>query len=404
MILLIITITSFILLLIIFILFIYSPSYLPPSDSPSYYLPPSESPSYLPPSESPSESPSYLPPSESPSYLPPSESPSYLPPSYSPSESPSYLPPSESPSYLPPSESPSFKKVIYTGYWLSDEDIDTLIETWKKGDITHIVLEFIYQPDISKPLEYTDSVQAFFDLTDENKEKLVSNFIIGFSIGGANGMPSPYSQTFSTGYYQNNPKGYAQDIANIGGQYIKYFDLDIEHINDLFDETATFLGEVCQNLKNIVPGCIISHAPQPPYFTPQFGNIYLTLYKNYSQYFDFMSIQYYNNGPSQTYDQIFIESDVNYAPKTSVFELMNQGILPSYIVIGKPVNESQGDAGGYVPLPQLTNFFQQALQDYRVQDWTKDGGSMIWFYNCQQPSTDPDNASILQFFENLFQK
>jgi hypothetical protein len=296
---------------------------------------------------------------------------------------------------------PPFKKVIYTGYWINDNDVDSLIQTWKTGSITHILLEFVNQPNITDSLKYTDSVQAFLALTDENKEKLVSNFTIGFSIGGAFSMPSPYSQTFSTGYYQNNPVKYAQDIANIGGKYIKYFDLDIEHINDSFDETATFLGEVCKNLKNIVLGCIISHAPQPPYFTPQFGNIYLTLYKNYSQYFDFMSIQYYNNGPSQTYDQIFIQSDVNYAPKTSVLELMNQGILPSYIVIGKPVNESQGDAGGYVPLPQLANFYQQALQDYRVQDWTKDGGLMIWFYDCQKPSTYPDNSSILQFFKSI---
>jgi hypothetical protein len=92
---------------------------------------------------------------------------------------------------------------------------------------------------------------------------------------------------------------------------------------------------------------------------------------------------------------------VNYAPKTSVLELMNQGIHPSYIVIGKPVNQKEGSNGGYVPLPQLANFFQQTLQDDRLNEWTNVGGSMIWFYNCQQPSTYPDNASILQFFKNI---
>ena len=88
-----------------------------------------------------------------------------------------------------------------------------------------------------------------------------------------------------------------------------YFDLDIENINDMFPQCADFIGQVCKELRTLNPSCIISHAPQMPYVTPQYGNVYNLIYKNYKQYFNFWNCQFYNNGLSQSFQEIFIQSD-----------------------------------------------------------------------------------------------
>ena len=121
-------------------------------------------------------------------------------------------------------------------------------------------------------------IEAFKSLTPTNQKLLTtSSFKLGVSVGGALGIPVPYSLTFSNPdcYYYNNPQKYAQDIVNLikGTGLEKYIDLDIEGINDKFTETATFIGEVCKELKRINTGCEISHAPQLPYMTSQYGNV-----------------------------------------------------------------------------------------------------------------------------------
>ena len=287
----------------------------------------------------------------------------------------------------------SQRRVIYIGYWLSDADIPGLVDAWRAANITHVLLTFITQLDPTQPLSEAYSMTlAFKDLSPANQDLLVENFVVGVAYGGASAMPIPYSDTFAlpTSYYRpvseggKGAEGLAADLVQLCGSKLnRYYDLDIEGINQIPDNTPTsiFLGEVCQALKNLVPSCVISHAPQTPYFTEAWGNVYLNLYTEYSQYFDWFNIQYYNNGPSDTYEQIFVSS----ADDTAVLQLINAGIDPSYIVVGKPVNASEG-MEGFVPLPTLATYFSEAFQstDPQIQAWTRStGGAMIWYYNTQ---------------------
>jgi len=237
------------------------------------------------------------------------------------------------------------KRVVYAGYWLDNSNIPTIVKNLKNANITHILLTFINHPDNTKPLTGSPyMLDAFKALSPDNQNLLKSNFKIGVSLGGATNVQVPFSNTFTSGYYYNNPEQYAKDYYDLVSTagLNNYFDLDIEHISTVqdvgqsnIDQCADFIGKVCKKLKDLNPNCEISHAPQPPYFTPQYGNIYTQIYQKYNDYFDFFNIQYYNNGPSDNFEQIFIKSDTNVAPETSILELINKGIDPSYLVVGK---------------------------------------------------------------------
>ena len=266
-------------------------------------------------------------------------------------------------------------------------------------------MTFIVQPDNTKPLTGANAMlDAFKALSITNQKLLTNSLKVGISLGGALQMPVPYSLTFcnSNSYYYNNPQKYAQDYYNLvkGTGLENYFDLDIEGINDKFTETADFIGNVCKELKRLNSRCEISHAPQMPYFTPQYGNTYELIYKNYKQYFDFFNLQLYNNGPCNSFEQIFIKSYPNVAPQTSVLELINRGIDPSYLVIGKTIAGESDSANGYVPLDQMVSIVKQSFQTPSLSSWCKTGGVMIWYYNCQGQNAE-NNKALLNYFSSI---
>lgn len=299
------------------------------------------------------------------------------------------------------------RRVIYVGYWLSNDNIPELVNKWKEANITYVLLTFITQLDATKPLSDAYSMtQAYRALSTVNKRLLRDNFVLGTSYGGGAATLSPYSQTFQQGsYYHNNPELLAQDFIALCSDsdpslsLDKYFDLDIEHIDDKFDECATFLGKICIELKRLKPNCEISHAPQPPYFLSQYGNVYNKIYNDYKTYFDFFNVQYYNNGPSDNYQQVFIASPEGYG-NVAVLQLQQAGIDGSYIVVGKPVNANEGSAG-YIPLvPTLGNIIEQAFGNPDLSQWSNSGGVMIWYYNTQN-GTSQDNENILSYMSRV---
>jgi len=328
---------------------------------------------------------------------------------------PKPTPPPPTPTPTPPKPTPptppkpsinSQRKVVYLGYWISDSDVSRIVSDLKSANITHGLLTFILQPDYTKPLTIKGSmVEAFNSLSKDNQQLLTnSGFKLGVSVYGALGVPSPFSLAFcrTESYYYNNPAKFAQDIFNFvkGTGLENYIDLDIEHINDKFDETADFIGNVCKELKRLNPSCDISHAPQPPYWCQNFGYVFDKIYKNYKQYFDFFNIQYYNNGSCKNFEEIFIKSYLNVAPGTSVLELINKGYDPSYLVMGKTVSNESDSSNGYIPLPELTNIVKQAFQTPSLASWTKTGGEMIWYFNTGNLNSD-NNKQLLNYFSTI---
>lgn len=102
----------------------------------------------------------------------------------------------------------------------TNDDIPGLVDAWLAANITHVLMTFItagYRDtpegrvtDVSLPLSDGYSMTlAFNELTPENQDLLVQNFVVGVSYGGAGAMPYPYSNTFDlpNSYYRPISEG-----------------------------------------------------------------------------------------------------------------------------------------------------------------------------------------------------
>lgn len=296
-------------------------------------------------------------------------------------------------------------RVIYLGYWLTNDNVADLVDIWETNNVTHVLLTFITLDTSGTGLLYGQNYMlgAFVDLTPDNQNLLLNaSFKFGVSMGGA--YQSDFFTTSNPYYYPpenvNNPEKFVTDLLSLpiltsNGvvetpvSKMSYIDFDIEHIpTDVnVSDYILFWGQVAQMLKAQNESLIISHAPQTPYFTEQYQLVYTMLANDptYGSFIDFYNIQYYNNGPSDTYEQIFLISDDQVAPNTAVQQLIeNQQIESSKIVIGKAVDMNQSSGGGYVELynsnPSVTNtmtdFVQTALSS--LLSW---GGIMVWYYD-----------------------
>ena len=113
-----------------------------------------------------------------------------------------------------------------------------------------------------------------------------------------------------------------------------------------------------------------------------------------------MVISSYNNGPCNTFEQIFTKSYHNVAPGSSVLELINKGYDPSYLVVGKTVDGESNSSNGYIELSELTNIVKKSFQNTELKQWCRTGGLMIWYYNTQGQNME-NNKTLLNYFGNI---
>eukprot|EP00026_Physarum_polycephalum_P013920 Phypoly_transcript_14380.p1 GENE.Phypoly_transcript_14380~~Phypoly_transcript_14380.p1 ORF type:complete len:310 (-),score=55.62 Phypoly_transcript_14380:67-972(-) len=149
-------------------------------------------------------------------------------------------------------------------------------------------------------------------------------------------------------------------------RYLDGVDFDLENINLGFtfgsygtQASIQWVIDATNSARSVLGvGGIITHAPQPPYFGADngFADGYTQVYKG-APSITFLFVQYYNNGPAATYEDIFV-SDNGGAVK----ELVAGGIPLSKIVIGKPVKKDDADEG-YITASTFHSIVQQAQNE-----------------------------------------
>lgn len=180
------------------------------------------------------------------------------------------------------------------------------------------------------------------------------------SSGGATDFPynlisgAAYARSAAQWAVNNNLDGIDFDLENFGRDFTfagMSTDAVLNWVVDATNTARTIMGA----------NAVICHAPQPPYFG-NFGwaNGYGKLYQR-APHIDFFLVQYYNNGPTNTYETIFI-SNSNGASVTQIAAL---GIPMSKIVVGKPVHTSDiGDLSqGYNTAAELNAMFARAKRE-----------------------------------------
>eukprot|EP00026_Physarum_polycephalum_P014603 Phypoly_transcript_15140.p1 GENE.Phypoly_transcript_15140~~Phypoly_transcript_15140.p1 ORF type:complete len:161 (+),score=20.10 Phypoly_transcript_15140:410-892(+) len=134
---------------------------------------------------------------------------------------------------------------------------------------------------------------------------------------------------------------------------------------------------------------IICHAPQPPYFgnngwADGYGKIY-----QLAPSIDYFFVQFYNNGPTTTYETIFVHN----LQGASVTEIIAEGIPMKKVVVGKPVHPTdiENVTEGFNTAQELKAIFARAKAE---MGW--DTGVMGW----QWIAYDSNSSWIKNIYSN----
>jgi len=188
-----------------------------------------------------------------------------------------------------------------------------------------------------------DAVQAWGGFGAGNQQSTINwfhsnNARLTVSAGGS--TDTPYG-SFSGTSYGTTAAQWAQ--AN----HLDGVDFDLENFGGGFtasgmgtSATVQWVAEATNAARNILgSNAIITHAPQFPYFGSGygFGNGYGLVYEQ-APSINFFLIQYYNNGASDTFSEIF--ESLNGG---SISEIARTGIPLNKLVVGKPVISSDGN-------------------------------------------------------------
>ena len=180
-----------------------------------------------------------------------------------------------------------------------------------------------------------------------------------------------------------DPISCAQQLAAWVKQYgMDGVDIDYEDMDAMNGGKAeAWLITFQKELRSLLPGYIISHAPLAPWFTS--GNTYtngayVKVHEEVGDGIDWYNIQYYNQGTNAyTTCETLINKCDNSWPDTSVMGIHSHTGMPlNKIVIGKPL-DSGAAANGYMDGATLASCVSLA----RSQGWN--AGVMFWEWKAQ---------------------
>eukprot|EP01118_Nematostelium_gracile_P012493 TRINITY_DN4565_c0_g1_i1.p1 TRINITY_DN4565_c0_g1~~TRINITY_DN4565_c0_g1_i1.p1 ORF type:complete len:341 (-),score=61.58 TRINITY_DN4565_c0_g1_i1:40-960(-) len=167
-------------------------------------------------------------------------------------------------------------------------------------------------------------------------------------------------------------------------------DFDIENFKEGFlggsmnaAMTVKFLADINNGVRAVLPNATISHAPQAPYFGPiGDSSTWVGISGGYSGVYaqaptiDFLSVQFYNQGADcyNSFVNIF-QSSCSSFPKTAIFQIRQQGIPLTKIVMGRTVTKADGEASSWLPASELRRIVYNA----GLSGWST--GVMGWVWN-----------------------
>jgi len=259
-------------------------------------------------------------------------------------------------------------KALYVDSGINWSDPSVTFKAVADAGYNYIVLAFLVSDTV------WDAATAWSQLTSAQKTSTITylhnlNARIVVSAGGATDYPYDTMTGTAYGTFAAN-WAVAQGLDGV--------DFDLENFGSSFSTTTLTTAQTIQwvvdatNTARSILGSsgIITHAPQPPYFgnVYSFSNAYTQIY-NAAPSINFLLIQYYNNGPATTYEEIFTSGE----GKTSVSEISSLlGIPLNKIVVGKPVTSTDA-ATQYISASDFHSFVVQAESEL---GWT--GGVMGW--------------------------
>jgi len=190
-----------------------------------------------------------------------------------------------------------------------------------------------------------------------------------------------------------NSTEYGQKVANFALEW----DFDGVDINmdfhpasiliQLSNEGPNFLSGMTREIRKIIGNDkLLTHAAQISYFAKSWTRFgYRVVHKNVGNLIDFYNIKFYNQGQERwnDYKNLFVSKSDGWLTKTSVNDLIKDGIPQEKIVIGTILmqpNEPSRD--GDTPTAEHKELWEFGCKGKEEFHW--DAGFMVWQYNQQQ--------------------
>ena len=151
-----------------------------------------------------------------------------------------------------------------------------------------------------------------------------------------------------------------------------------------------FMNQALQTARQRLPKpYVISHAPMGPYASTWAGSDrgYIKWMLENQDNVDFISVQYYNQNDYYTYETTFKQSTMY--PGSSVKELIEAGIHPEKVVVGKPLTANDA-SNGIIDVNTLAAWGCQAYEEIGFV-----GGYMTWMFRNDNVAASASWAAAL---------
>jgi len=244
-----------------------------------------------------------------------------------------------------------------------------------------------------------DSLKVWQQLSDSDKDAILTqlhnnNSVLMMSLGGESGIDIG---SCSNPYPNLNIETIAQFAIDNKLDGVD-FDLEGVHEKSCNNGYNDFAGNGSKTVKNLFNinnlDSIVTHAPQPPYFSPttdpwEFD--YIQIVQRGGDAIDWINIQYYNNPNAMPYGGNPFLPSITQPMSANIADLLQKGIPSEKIVIGKCGSTT---ANGCCKPSDSQYVGGQTLLD-NIKSTGKCKGIMFWSLAC--PKGDVGAGTGLTF-------
>ncbi|KAK0467058.1 glycoside hydrolase family 18 protein [Desarmillaria tabescens] len=223
-----------------------------------------------------------------------------------------------------------------------------------------------------------DKAYEWTTLTDDERTDIKSQY----ATAGVKLLVSVFGSSDVPTTSRADPIATADTMAAWVKQYnLDGIDVDYEDFTafDAGDGKAEqWLADFTTQLRVTLPkdSYILTHAPVAPWFSPTHygGGGYLKVHEMVGDMIDWYNVQFYNQGTDEytTCDGLLNTSSDTWNG-TALFQIADNGVDLSKLVIGKPATASDA-SNGYMDPDTLAT----CLATAKDRGW--DGGAMVWQY------------------------
>lgn len=283
--------------------------------------------------------------------------------------------------------------VIYLDYSIDYNDLGTDIQTCVDYCYNVIIISFWISG------RFADAAQVWVQTMDEDQRQAalkIAHDAGAYVLLAAGGATENIEHLIDADDGTSYGKSAAEDAVKYGFDGVD-FDVELQPgNNEPFHDGSfqKFIIDASHAARQVLgPNRLITHAPQAPYLgvwagEPGYG--YTEILAAPDCEIDFVNIQFYNQCPTcySTFDSLMVDGDAeggdhSLTGQSALKQIIQNGVPPERLVIGKPIGPSGFANNGYVDPVSLHDWGCQVMNEDGYNGWHT--GYMTWMYRKSEP-------------------